>query len=545
MEIGPRIDWFEKWAEYSPDAVALQDHATGRRYTYAESYRLINRAARFLADDFGIGKGDRVAVLAMNETEYVFLLFACQKLGAILLPLNYRLAPRELEWILSDAEPKLLIHQEQYDDVVASMDPGAVPEYRVWFGSAAGLGQGQGQGVGQGVGAGGAGPGAGSGRGRGRGEGAYGESYVERLLDEERPSEPVPVDGDFETPCMILYTSGTTGRPKGALITNGMLFWNSINTTLRLNLVQSDVTLTYTPFFHTGGWNVLTTPFLHRGGKLVLMQKFDADRILELVEAEGLTILFGLPTIMEMLRRSDRFDGTDFSKVRYAIVGGEPMPLELIRVWHDRGVPIRQGYGLTEFGPNVFSLNEEHAVEKIGSIGFPNFYIDARVVDDDDTPLGPNAVGELVLRGPVCTPGYWRNPDATASALAGGWFHTGDLVKRDEDGFFYVVDRKKDMYKSGGENVYPVEVEHFLRTHPAIREVAVIGVPDEKWGEVGKAFVVTEEGVELTTNALLEFCAGQLAKFKIPKHVAFLDALPKGDSGKIQKKALRAMKEEQ
>ena len=528
MDVEPRIDWFEKWAEYAPSSVALQDDATGRQYTYAESYTLINRAARFLADEFGVGKGDRVAVLSMNETEYVFLLFACQKLGAMLLPLNYRLAPRELEWILSNAEPKLLIHQEQYDDVVAGIDSGVLPDQRIHFGSAA-EGQAHAQAHGTGHTA--------------QGDVPGGATFVARLLDSSLASDPVGVDGDFDTPCMILYTSGTTGRPKGALITNGMLFWNSVNTSLRLNLVQSDVTLTYTPFFHTGGWNVLTTPFLHRGGKLIVMQKFDADRILELVEAEGLTILFGLPTIMEMLRRSDRFDATGFEDVRYAIVGGEPMPLELIRVWHDRGVPIRQGYGLTEFGPNVFSLNEEHAVAKIGSIGFPNFYIDARVVDDDDRPLGAGEVGELVLRGPVCTAGYWRNPEATAEAMRGGWFHTGDLVKRDEDGFYYVVDRKKDMYKSGGENVYPVEVEHFLRTHPAVRDVAVIGVPDEKWGEVGKAFVVTEEGETLTADELVEFCAGQLARFKTPKHIELIDELPKGDSGKIQKKALRAREE--
>jgi fatty-acyl-CoA synthase len=510
VNVEPRVDWFEKWAEYAPDAVALQDDATGRRYTYGASYRLINRAARILADDFGVAAGDRVAVLSMNETEYVFLLFACQKLGAILLPLNYRLAPRELAWILSDAEPTLLIHQRQYDDVVEAIDRAALPPHRLHFGSAAEIAAGAGD-----------------------------DSWVARLLDEGRSADPVPVSGAFDTPCMILYTSGTTGRPKGALITNGMLFWNSVNTTLRLDLVQSDVTLTYTPFFHTGGWNVLTTPFLHRGGRLIVMQKFDADRILERVETDGLTILFGLPTIMDMLRRSDRFPATDFGMVRYAIVGGEAMPLELIRAWHDRGVPIRQGYGLTEFGPNVFSLNEEHAVSKIGSIGFPNFYIDARVVDDHDRELGPNRVGELVLRGPVCTPGYWRNEEATAAALAGGWFHTGDLVKRDEDGFYYVVDRKKDMYKSGGENVYPAEVEQFLRTHPGVREVAVIGVPDPKWGEVGKAYVVVEEGETLTADALREFCAGELAKFKIPRHVAFLDALPTGDSGKVLKKALR------
>jgi fatty-acyl-CoA synthase len=497
----PRIDWFERWALYAPDSVALQDDASGKTYTYGESNRLIDRAARILRDELGVGPGDRVAVLSMNETEYVFLLFACQKLSAILLPLNYRLAPRELAWILADAEPAVLIHQRQYDDTVAAIDDDALPARRIHFDGD--------------------------------------DGYVARLLDEGRPADPVPVAGDMSSPCMILYTSGTTGRPKGALITNGMLFWNSVNTTLRLNLVQSDVTLIFTPFFHTGGWNVLTTPFLHRGGKLILMEKFDADRILELVESEGVTILFGLPTIMEMLRRSERFDRTDFSRVRYAIVGGEPMPVELIRVWHERGVPIRQGYGLTEFGPNVFSLNQEHAERKIGSIGFPNFYIDARVVDDEDRELGADEVGELVLRGPVCTPGYWRNEEATASALRGGWFHTGDLVKRDEDGFYYVVDRKKDMYKSGGENVYPVEVEHFLRTHPKVREVAVVGVPDPKWGEVGKAYVVVAEGASMTAEELFAFCAGELAKFKTPKQVEFLDELPKGDSGKILKKALR------
>lgn len=497
----PRVDWFERWALYAPDSVALQDDATGRTYTYGECDRLINRAARLLRDELGVRRGDRVAVLSMNEPEYVFLLFACQKLGAILLPLNYRLAPRELAWILTDAEPSLLIHQRRYDDAVAAIPEHALPARRIHFDGD--------------------------------------DGYVARIRDQGRPAEHVPVAGDMDSPCMILYTSGTTGRPKGAIITNGMIFWNSVNTTLRLNLVQSDVTLTFTPFFHTGGWNVLTTPFLHRGGKLILLEKFDADRILELVESEGVTILFGLPTIMEMLRRSHRFEGTDFSRVRYAIVGGEPMPLELIRVWHDRGVPIRQGYGLTEFGPNVFSLNEEHAERKIGSIGFPNFYIDARVVDDDDRELGPGEVGELVLRGPVCTPGYWRNPEASERALRGGWFHTGDLVKRDEAGFYYVVDRKKDMYKSGGENVYPVEVEHFLRTHPKVREVAVVGVPDAKWGEVGRAYVVVEENETLSAAELLEYCAGELAKFKTPKQVEFVDELPKGDSGKILKKALR------
>jgi fatty-acyl-CoA synthase len=318
-----------------------------------------------------------------------------------------------------------------------------------------------------------------------------------------------------------------------------MLFWNSINTTMRLDISPADVSLIFTPLFHTGGWNVLTTPFLHRGARLVFLPKFDPDRVLELCESEGVTILFGLPTLMEMLRRSPRFGAARLESVRFAIVGGEPMSLELIRAWHRKGVRIRQGYGLTEFGPNVFSLQEEHAEAKIGSIGFPNFYVDARVVDDADAEVGRGEVGELVLRGPVCTPGYWRNPEASALAIRDGWFHTGDLVRQDEQGFFYVVDRKKDMYKSGGENVYPVEVEHFLRTHPSIREVAVVGAPDAKWGEVGMAFVVTEAGVSLTPDDVLTFCRGNLARYKVPVHVRFVEALPKGDSGKVLKRQLR------
>jgi fatty-acyl-CoA synthase len=217
------------------------------------------------------------------------------------------------------------------------------------------------------------------------------------------------------------------------------------------------------------------------------------------------------------------------------------MPIELIRAWHRKGVPIRQGFGITEFGPNIFSLQEEHAERKIGSIGFPNFYVDARVVDDDDRDVPDDTVGELVLRGPVCTPGYWRNPQATAEAIRDGWFHTGDLVRRDAEGFFYVVDRKKDMYKSGGENVYPVEVEHFLRTHPAIRDVAVVGAPDAKWGEVGMAFVVLEDGASASAEELIAFCRGNLAKFKTPVHVRFVATLPRGDSGKVLKRVLREL----
>ena len=496
-----QTNWFEKWSLYSPDAIALKDDASARAYSYKESHTLINRFAHVLKGEFGIQAGDRVAVLAMNEIEYIFLFFAVQRIGAILVPINYRLVAREIEQIIKDCSPKFLLYQQQFSETVRNISSESLPSLQLHID----------------------GP----------------NSFLSRLYDASLSAEPLSIESDSNDACMILYTSGTTGAAKGAIITNAMIFWNSINTTMRLYLTQTDVSLIFAPFFHTGGWNVLTTPLLHRGARLINLKKFDAERVLRLCDSEGVTILFGVPTMMDMLYRSPAFNEVSLKTVRYAIVGGEPMPLELIKAWQNKGVPIRQGYGLTEFGPNVFSLNEADAIRKIGSIGFPNFYIDARIVDDNDNELGNGQVGELSLRGPVCTPGYWNNPQATGAAIKDGWFHTGDLVRRDDEGYYYVVDRKKDMFISGAENVYPAEVEHFLRTHPAIREVAVIGVPDDKWGEVGKAFVAKKNGFALTADAVLAFCSGNLAKYKIPKHVEFLDELPKSDSGKILKRALK------
>jgi fatty-acyl-CoA synthase len=342
---------------------------------------------------------------------------------------------------------------------------------------------------------------------------------------------------------MILYTSGTTGKPKGAVITNKMLFWNSINTGLRLNLTQNDVTITFAPFFHTGGWNVLTTPMMHRGATVLLMKKFDADKILQLCDEEQVTILFGVPTMMDMMYQTDSFKSSSLESVRYAIVGGEPMPVNLIEVWQDKGVPVRQGYGLTEFGPNVFSLNEEDSIRKIGSIGFPNFYIETRVVDDNHNDVPQGEPGELILRGPVRMKEYWKNPEETEKTVVDGWVHTGDIVRVDEEGYFYEIDRKKEMFISGAENVYPAEVEHTFRKHPAVWDIAVIGVPDKKWGESGKAFIVLEKGESVTPEELMEWGYNNLAKYKVPKHYEFLDELPKSDSGKILKRKLRDAEE--
>lgn len=492
------LDWLKRWKLYAPDSVAIKDGETGREVTYADFHRFACAGAEILRDEHGIGPGDRVAVFAANELEYVFLFFALQRLGAVLVPVNFRLTPREVEHILRDCEPKLLIYQNELAPVIESVPGGARPKsMRPMQGP---------------------------------------DSFAEAL--ERRPARDVAFAAKATDPCMIIYTSGTTGAPKGAVLTHAMLFWNSVNTTLRLNISQGDATVIFLPFFHTGGWNVLTTPFLHRGAKVIFLKKFDAERILQLTESEKCTLLFGVPTTMDMMAHSPAFRSASLKSVRYAIVGGEPMPIELINTWHDKGVPIRQGYGLTEFGPNVFSLNEEDALRKIGSIGFPNFYVDVRIVDERGLDVGANEVGELILRGPMAMAGYWRNEKATAETLKDGWLYTGDLVRRDEEGYVYVVGRKKDMFKSGGENVYPVEIEQVLRRVSGVREVAVIGVADEKWGEVGKAFVVRDDAA-VDEDSLRDHCARNLAKFKIPKHFVFLESLPKGESGKILKKALR------
>jgi len=320
-----------------------------------------------------------------------------------------------------------------------------------------------------------------------------------------------------------------------------MLYWNAINTGLRLDLNSADHTQGFAPFFHTGGWNVLFTPFLLHGASHTLLKKFDADLILNLMEKEKATILFGVPTMLQMMADSAEFQKADLSTVRYAIVGGAPMPIPLIEKWHEKGVFIRQGYGLTEVGPNCFSLHHDDAIRKIGSIGFPNFYIEAKVMQNDNHECGIDEVGELWLRSPVVTPGYWKNEEATRSSITDGWFHTGDLVKQDSDGYFFVVDRKKNMFISGGENVYPAEIEKFLYTYPAVKEIAVIGIHDDKWGETGKAFIVLNERYKISEKDIIEFCKGKIAKFKIPKHVAFIKELPRNEAGKIDRIKLKEL----
>jgi fatty-acyl-CoA synthase len=490
------VDWLAKWNQYAPTSVALKDGDSGQQFSYSEFYWASLLGAEVLRHQ-GLKKGDRIAILSTNELEYIVLFYACQRIGAILVPINFRLTKPEAEHIINDCDPRLIVYQSTYEEIVSHFKD----RQRMLL------------------------------------------TEFEKKRSSLASSDPLSKDfeGGFEDPVMIIYTSGTTGAPKGALLTHKMIFWNSVNTTLRLNINQSDCAVIFLPFFHTGGWNVLTTPFLHRGAKLVFLKKFEAERILQVCEKDAVTVLFGVPTTMDMMARTSEFKTVNLKSVRYAIVGGEPMPIELIKTWHEKGIPVRQGYGLTEFGPNVFSLNEQDAIRKIGSIGFPNFYCETFIANDHGKECGVDEVGELWLKGPMAMPGYWQNPKATAETFSGDWLKTGDLVRRDKEGYVYVVGRKKDMYKSGGENVYPAEVEKTIRSLSGIREIAVVGVPDPKWGEVGKAFVVFEADSQWTESSLTEECLKHLAKFKVPKYFKVLSELPKGDSGKILKRKLLEM----
>lgn len=494
----PEIDWVKKWAKYTPDRMALREHDRDLQWTYGDLNNRLNALAIYLSEEFKIQKGQRIAVYSRNRAEYVFLFFACVKLGAILVPLNFRLMPRELDILLNDAGPLVFLFERDYAEQVKQLNSLGNVRYVQEL-----------------------------------------ESITSFLTDSIGPTAfTVPWLLAEDDLAMILYTAGTTGTPKGAMINHRMLFWNSINTGLRLDINSMDHTQSFAPFFHTGGWNVLLTPFIHHGASHTLLSAFNADLILELMEHEKSTLLFGVPTMLQMLADSPRFNEVDLSSVRYAIVGGAPMPIPLINTWHEKGIFIRQGYGLTEVGPNCFSLHQDDAISKIGSIGFPNFYIDTRVVNDQGADCDPGEVGELWLRSPVVTPGYWHKEQETAAAITDGWFHTGDMVKFDPDDYYYVVDRKKNMFISGGENVYPAEVEAFIVTHPEIKEVTLIGVADEKWGEVGKAFIVPMTGKSPTAKSILEFCRGQLAKYKIPKYVTFLSELPRNEAGKINRMEL-------
>lgn len=483
------LDWFQKWAQYSPSKIAIKEWNGGRSMSYLALDQWSEYWSQFFSEQ-GFKKGDRIGILSEFRLEYFILFGMAQKTGIILVPLNYRLSGRELDYMISDSGCSLLLVESQFAENAQELN---LPKTPI--------------------------------------ESLYSEGEMPAL----NRYSGVPVLE--EDPLFILYTSGTTGFPKGAIYTHKMAIWNSLNTAMRLELTAKDHCLQVMPPFHTGGWNVLSSPLLHFGGSLCLMPKFEAQDCLKALQQEAVSLFMAVPTMVRMLSEAPNFAESQLPALRYFIVGGEALPIPLIDKWAQKGVAIRQGYGLTEVGPNVSSLNAEDALRKRGSIGFINFYYEWKLCDDAGHTVPQGEQGELWLKGPCVSPAYWQNPEATKKSKEGDWFKTGDILVEDREGFLYLVDRKKNMYISGGENIYPSEIEHYLRKHPALKELAVIGVPDPKWGEVGCAFFVSEE--EIQTEDLKAYCAKGLARFKIPKHFKKVEELPKNSSGKIDRMALQ------
>jgi len=494
-------DWIAHFARRTPDKLAVVDLASERRLNYAQFDARISHLATHLRDCLKIARGDRVAVLAHNTTDTLEVQFACGRIGAVFLPLNTRLTVPELQYIVGDAAPKLMIH----DAGLAELALAVAKLCQVT--SALLLGPG------------------------GTFEAAIAAA---KPLDQ---AEVVTLD-DMST---IMYTSGTTGQPKGAIITHGMTFWNCVNLGGPAYISPSSVLLTVLPLFHTGGLNCYTNPVLHAGGTVLIMRAFDPGLALKLISdpSHHINTFFGVPSIYQFMAQHPAFAGSDFSRLVICGVGGAPMPVPLLKVWEARGVALQQGYGMTETSPAVLTLDREDAVRKAGSSGKPVLHTEVRIVRPDGADADVGELGELWVKGPNITPGYWNRPDANASSFTDGWLHTGDAARIDEEGFYYIVDRWKDMYISGGENVYPAEVENVLHQLAAIAEAAVIGIPSEQWGETGMAIIAVKPGHTLTEAEICAHCEANLARFKRPQLIRFVDALPRNATGKIHKPTLR------
>ncbi len=499
------FDWLKRHAERNPHRLALVDAHSGRQFTYAQFNERANRLASFLQDTLGIRQGDRVSILAQNSSDYYELLFACGKMGAILNTLNWRLAVPELQYILTDCSPRLLIYEPMFAQAVEALRTQCGCESYLIMGEQAPAGE---------------------------------WTYEDAL----RTGSPAGVEMPpltYDDTWAIIYTSGTTGRPKGAQVTYGNFFYNAVGMGQAIDLCSQDVNLNVLPTFHIGGLGLYAGPTFHAGGTVVVMRTFDPGELLRLIQQWKVTALLLVPSIYLVLAQFPYFDNYDLSSVRSWASGGSALPPSLVEQFAERGLIIQQGFGMTETGPTVFLISREDAVRKAGSVGKPVLHTDVCIMDRQRNVLGPNEVGELCIRGGNVTSGYWNRPQATAEAIVDGWLHSGDAARYDEEGFYYIVDRWKDMFISGGENVYPAEVEAVIYQHPAVAEVAVIGLPHPKWQEVGKAIVVVKEGHTLTEEQVIAFCQGKLARFKIPQSVAFVDALPRTAAGKVLKRELR------
>lgn len=487
-----------------PDKLALVELPSGRRRSYREFQERVGKLAAWLKQ-LGIKPGDRVGFLALNSIDILDIVFATWRIGGVVLALNFRLTASELSFIVGDASPKIIFADSTFADIAAEL--GQASDVERWISL----------------------------------DGQGGDSAFERGIAEAATPLLSRVDQTIDETCMLMYSSGTTGRPKGVMITYAMLHFSSASSAGPGLSTRRSVALAAMPLFHIAAMNVSCLPTITIGATAIVMRQFEPEAVLDAIDDPelGVTHFFAVPSAFNALRQHPKAATTDYSRLVTVVSGAETVPPPLVHWWGERGVCLQEGYGLTETAGQGCFLAHEDVAEHTGSAGKPLIQSDMKIMVDETTEAGPGETGEIWIRGGVVTPGYWNWPEATEKAFVGKWFRTGDIGRRDTEGFFYIEDRLKDMYISGGENVYPAEIEGVLYGLDAIREVSVIGVPDESWGETGCAIVALKDGHDLDLEILQAYCDGKLAKYKQPTRLEFVDALPRNATGKVLKYQLR------
>nr|WP_241728216.1 long-chain fatty acid--CoA ligase [Dietzia maris] len=492
----------------NPRRIALLDGETGLGLSYEELDLRTNALADVLRG-MGVAKGDRVALVTLNSPHMLEVLCAVAKLGAISVPVNYRLSPPEIRFILEDSGAEIVFTSTQTSETVRDAVAGTPVREQIEIPSAA------------------------------QRKDSVSSTYENMVSagDTDRVEEDI----DRDDLGMLMYTSGTTGPPKGAMLTHDNILWNAINnfTLAGEGLTPRDINLAAAPLFHIGALGIFTLPLLYAGGTTVIMESFAPEQWLDAVDRYRPTLAFCVPAMWAALDVSPTIDRRDLGSLRYVLSGGAPCPIVLIDAMRERGLTFVEGFGLTETAPFVAALNGDEVVDHAGSIGKPVVHVDLRIVNEMDEDVDPGETGELAIRGPNVFAGYWNNAEATEDVLKDGWFLSGDLARRDDEGYYSIVDRKKDMIISGGENVYATEVEQVLYQNPDVAEVAVIGRPDPRWGESVAAVVVCTPGADIKAEELISWTRQRLAAFKCPRTVVFLDALPRTATGKVIKRDLR------
>ncbi len=506
MNIG---EWISKRAVIQPDKPFLTEK--NKIYSNRQFNERVNKTAHALGH-LEITKGERVAILMSNCSEFLEIFFACAKTGAIMVPLNFRLAVPELIYILNDSGPSALIYSSEFASQVQEIEAAdlSLQRYMCLEGKAL------------------------------KNDSAFLE-YVDSFPESEPLTE---VSVDLNDPLFIMYTSGTTGDPKGAVLTHQNILFGAIHSLLGYGVNRSYKSLVVAPLFHIGALAASVTPIVYAGGSITISSFYSAAEVLNIICKEKINYMFAVPVMFQMMAEAKEWKAADLGHVHFFISGGAPIPLPIIKKYQEeKNVGFVQGYALTETG-RITSLDLEDSISKAGSVGKEVFHVNLRIIDEKGNNLRPNEAGEIIVQGPNVFAGYWRKDTAIVSAMKDGWFHTGDMGRRDEDGFIYIVGRKVEMIISSGENIYPAEVERALQSLPQIKEAAVVGMPDHKRGEVVGAFVIFQKNLQITENDILTALQGKIAHYKIPQRIFFVDDFPRNQAGKVLKRILKKQLED-